>query len=44
MRDESTQARSDNTKIRQMTAYNFSESTHLDRIQLCIRCSFLKNL
>ena len=40
MRDESTQTRSDNTQICQMTAYNFSEGTHLDRIQLCIRCTF----
>ena len=35
--DESTQKRSVDTKIRQMTAYNVSETTHLSRIQLCIR-------
>ena len=39
--DESTQKRSDDTKIRQMTAYNFSETTHLSRIRLCIRSTFL---
>ena len=39
--DEFTQKRSDDTKIRQMTAWNFSETTHLSRIQLCIRSTFL---
>ena len=27
-------------KIRQMTAHNFSETTHLSRIQLCIFSTF----
>ena len=39
--DESTQKRSDDTKIRQTTALNFSETTHLSRIQLCIRSTFV---
>ena len=34
--DESTQKRSDDTKVRQMTASNFSKTTHLSRLQLCI--------
>ena len=39
--DESTQKRSDDIKIRQMTASNLSKTTHLSRIQLCIRSTFL---
>ena len=39
--EESTQRRSDDTKICQMTAQNFSKTTHLSRIQLCIRSTFL---
>ena len=33
-----------NTKIRQTTAYIFSEVTHLSRISMCIKCTFLRNL
>ena len=32
-----------NIEIRQMTAYNFSEGTHLSKISMCIRCTFLRN-
>ena len=32
-----------NTKIRQMTTGNFSEGTHLFRILMCIKCTFLPN-
>ena len=39
--DESTQKRSDDTKISQMTASTFSQTTHLSRIQLCISSTFL---
>ena len=42
--DESPQRRRDDTKICQMTASNFSKTTHLTRIQLCIISTFLPKL